>query len=381
MLLPFLFSWRAKFTDADHQTPNMSNFVNHRRNIYRRNRRLKTARTNSRDARMRPREPLVGSLLSAIALTATKAQSVDDICYGPLEPGAYFSNYERQIYCDPIDEARRKCAASYLAGGDGACVGISGGASGGCYSGRQGVLVRDPISQESASAIVPCAPSTPPPPPPPEALCAQAQVPTTPVQCAATADVLLVVDSSSSVLDIRSQMTQFMKAIAARFDLDPSQPAHSPRLGIILFNGPPGRLDDFAQEDVATVLVPLTTDAAQIDGAIDSRPIPSGTTCISCGLLRAQQTLAARADGAARPLAPAIVVVLTDGQQTVGGDDQTAIAAASRVKADGHVMMTIGFGDAQRQTMEAMASPPAASYALDAYTLSSACPPQPQLLP
>lgn len=160
-----------------------------------------------------------------------------------------------------------------------------------------------------------------------------------------------------------------MRSLTAQFMLDPASPAGTPRVGIVTFNGPPiGRLEDFTEAEASRLLVGLTSNGAQINAAITSRPMSTGTTCISCGLLRAQQHLQA----ARRPNALGVVIVLTDGAQTVGGDDFTAIEYANRVKADGHTVFTIGFGQAVRNVMEQMASVPASAYALDAYTLTRA---------
>ena len=201
-------------------------------------------------------------------------------------------------------------------------------------------------------------------------LCHQAQIPTTPVLCSATIDLLLVADGSSSVQDIHSQVTAFMQTLTNLFALDTAAPDATPRVGIITFNGPPitsGGIN-FAEEQAA-MLVNLTADTAAIMQALDTRPASQGLTCISCGLLLAQRHLAEFQ----RPGALGIVLVLTDGQQTIGGNDQTAIQYAANVRADGHTVYTIGFGEARQQVMEQMASQPAATYALNAYGLTSAC--------
>ena len=202
-------------------------------------------------------------------------------------------------------------------------------------------------------------------------LCHQAQIPTTPVLCSATIDLLLVADGSSSVQDIHSQVTAFMQTLTNLFALDTAAPDATPRVGIITFNGPPitsGGIN-FAEEQAARMLVNLTADTAAIMQALDTRPASQGLTCISCGLLLAQRHLAEFQ----RPGALGIVLVLTDGQQTIGGNDQTAIQYAANVRADGHTVYTIGFGEARQQVMEQMASQPAATYALNAYGLTSTC--------
>jgi hypothetical protein len=67
---------------------------------------------------------------------------------------------------------------------------------------------------------------------------------------------------------------------------------------------------------VATTLVDLTSDRSLIEQRLASRPPSSGQTCISCGLEKAQDMLRTNA----RPAALVIVLLITDGAQTVGGD-------------------------------------------------------------
>ena len=56
--------------------------------------------------------------------------------------------------------------------------------------------------------------------------------------------------------------------------------------------------------------------------------------------------------------------LLTDGVQTVGGDDNTAIAAANAAKAAGTKVVVVAFGDVSLVTISQMASWPASTYAL-----------------
>lgn len=184
--------------------------------------------------------------------------------------------------------------------------------------------------------------------------------------CSATLDVVLVVDASSSVADIHLEVNQFIHALRSRFAFTSS--GGGPRFAVVTFNGPPmSHLQDFDEAEAARLLMNLTGDTGRMHGAIDGRPASSGTTCISCGLLRAHQHLAAFGRPTARP----VVVVLTDGSQTVGGDDLTVIEYAANLKATGNTVVTVGFGDALQTVMEQMASAPAALYAIDAYGQNS----------
>ena len=85
-----------------------------------------------------------------------------------------------------------------------------------------------------------------------------------------------------------------------------------------------------------------------------------GHTSISDGLAKGLQVL----HGVfARAGVPKMLLLLTDGRQTVDGDDATAIAQAEAVKAAGVHVVAAGFGGADAATMKAIASAPASENA------------------
>ena len=65
----------------------------------------------------------------------------------------------------------------------------------------------------------------------------------------------------------------------------------------------------------------------------------------------------------ARADVPRTLLLLTDGVQTVDGNDDTAIAKAAAVKQDGVSIVAVGFGGANEQTMRAIASAPSSDFA------------------
>ena len=110
----------------------------------------------------------------------------------------------------------------------------------------------------------------------------------------------------------------------------------------------------------ATVLTPLTGSMGAVDAALDAYATGGGTS-ISDGLAEALAQL----DGASgRPGALRVVVLLSDGKQTVDGDDATAIAQAHVLKTAGAVdLFAVGFGSADAATIEAIASEPPSQFA------------------
>ena len=58
------------------------------------------------------------------------------------------------------------------------------------------------------------------------------------------------------------------------------------------------------------------------------------------------------------------MILLSDGVQTVGGNDNTAVAAARVIKDAGTKLIAVGFGDVSLYTLSRVASWPASTYAL-----------------
>jgi Mg-chelatase subunit ChlD len=144
-------------------------------------------------------------------------------------------------------------------------------------------------------------------------------------------------------------ISQVMKGIVASFDMDVNN-THSPRVGIVTFNGPAvgsnARLA-FDSEAVTQIVSDLSADKNALTDAIDRRPNAEGMTCISCGLDVAYQMLLSRKRTAALP----VIVLLTDGSQTAGGDDNTAIQMANVVKDHGIKVFAFLYGDGAQATM------------------------------
>ena len=145
----------------------------------------------------------------------------------------------------------------------------------------------------------------------------------------------------------------------------------------------------------ADTLIGLSGDSAAVRAAIDGASAAGGGTSVSDGLalgLSVIQGTAARAD------VPSTILLLTDGVQTVDGNDQTAIAQAAVVKNAGVSIVSVGFGGARTSTINAIASQPTSDFAyfgsdmeairahfgggaLCELTLAPKAPPQPTLPP
>ena len=143
------------------------------------------------------------------------------------------------------------------------------------------------------------------------------------------ADVVLVVDTSDSMLDDsragRSKLAAAVDA-AGRFVRLMDYPAGD-STGVLAFN---------AQ---ATVVLPLSHDRDAILAALDRLPQASGTR-IDLGLIAARQVLAGPQRTAANA---AVVILLTDGRPT-GTTASAVLEAADPLHQDGAIVYSIGIG-------------------------------------
>ena len=89
----------------------------------------------------------------------------------------------------------------------------------------------------------------------------------------------------------------------------------------------------------------------------------TGSTCTSCGILKAHTP--AGEPPAARG---GIVVLMTDGQQTVGGNDNDAIDVPNYLQNDGYTV--VATTTATVSVMQAMATAPPEVHALDAQRMT-----------
>ena len=127
-------------------------------------------------------------------------------------------------------------------------------------------------------------------------------------------------------------MTDWLKLFVRSFELNPDSDC-TPRIGIVVFNGPPigctsatvnaacQQFYPYTEWVTALVDEPVAEEQTLIR-AIDARQQARDMTCISCGLeVGASLLRKFRRDGAL----PGLLILLTDGRQTAGGTDQKAI--------------------------------------------------------
>ena len=181
--------------------------------------------------------------------------------------------------------------------------------------------------------------------------------------CAATQDVVLVIDNSYSVAGRHNDISEWMRQFIGLYDLTKDDP-RSPQIGVVTFNGCVGCSSSQSVE----VIYPVSNDEAALLDAINTRQDPDPQmpmTCISCGINVAVQMLSAFGQADNMPL----VLLLTDGEQTVLGGDEAAVYAAEQAKAQGVKLVSLSLGRALQDTMDRIASLPTETYSRKADTV------------
>ena len=184
--------------------------------------------------------------------------------------------------------------------------------------------------------------------------------------CAARLDYVLVIDNSYSLLPSFDVINDFLTKFVDNFKVNTEDDALSPKLSIVTFSG----CGSCSKEESAQVLYPLTSDMDALRRIIGARPKPDidmPFTCISCGLELANSMRQFTGREDAKP----VMLLLSDGIQTIHGPSQEAIDVATEVKATGVELLTLAMGDSNEYTMDTMASSPPEVYAHTAQTVQA----------
>ena len=149
--------------------------------------------------------------------------------------------------------------------------------------------------------------------------------------CVAQLELVLVLDKSGSVRSAQSSILDFAREIVSQFALSPT----AAQIGVVEFSND------------GDTLIGLSGDVTAVQAAIDSASAAGGGTSVSDGLALGLSVIQGTA---ARAGVPSTILLLTDGVQTVDGNDQTAIAQAAVVKNAGVSIVSVGFGGARTST-------------------------------
>jgi Mg-chelatase subunit ChlD len=162
---------------------------------------------------------------------------------------------------------------------------------------------------------------------------------------------VLVLDKSGSMWYYHSQLKDFARSVLHQFKIGPDSTAmalveFSSNSRVLRVGGTSG----------------LSYDAAALEQEISEMDAPRGMTNIEAGLEKGLEVMLGTNS---RPnVRHRIMILLTDGEQTVGGGTPAAIEKAKQIKAEGDLtLISVGFGGVKETTVQALASAPASENA------------------
>jgi len=167
--------------------------------------------------------------------------------------------------------------------------------------------------------------------------------------CQTPADVVLVVDSSSSIhpRDFREHVKPFLKNLVEGFNIGPGQ--NDSRVGMMLFS---------SRNYLQFYLRSYKTDKG-VQDAIQRARFRGGDTYTHKALAFAKRIMFAQRYGA-RPGVAKLAVVLTDGQSV---NAKATLAEADRLRATGVDVFAVGVGEGvDAHELQAMASQPSENF-------------------
>jgi len=184
--------------------------------------------------------------------------------------------------------------------------------------------------------VVPSPPAFPPSPPAPPAV---------PPPCSGQIDLVMVLDNSASVGAQRPDVLTFARQVVSFFTMG----ATAAQIGYVEFH------------DTVQTFSALTPSLSTISTALDNAPGVGSGTFLSGGIDQGQAVLTGTG---ARTGVPKVLILMSDGVQTVGGNDNTAISAATTAKNAGTKIIAVGFGGVSLTTLNAIATSPSSTHAL-----------------
>ena len=150
-----------------------------------------------------------------------------------------------------------------------------------------------------------------------------------PPPCQKPADVGFILDSSGSLTNHYDTEKEFVKALASAYNISSSQS----RVGVITFST--NAEHSIKMNDHYTM--------PSFETAVDNIPFYGGLTRIDLALRLAQQKMFTVENGA-RPELPNIIILLTDGSQTVAQGSEDPATIADELRVAGITIVVVGIG-------------------------------------
>lgn len=153
--------------------------------------------------------------------------------------------------------------------------------------------------------------------------------------CEAVVDVAFILDSSHSLEAQYQKEKNFLKKLAAVFGVS----SNGSRVGVITFS--------YRAE--LSIKLNSFTDLSSFNKAVDKIPLMNFTTRIDRALRLAQKDMF-RFENGGRVGVSKLIILLTDGSQTPGGDAEDPDMIADELRNAGIVILGVGIGSAVNET-------------------------------
>jgi secreted protein with Ig-like and vWFA domain len=153
--------------------------------------------------------------------------------------------------------------------------------------------------------------------------------------CEAIVDVAFILDSSGSLRREYQKEKNFLKTLAAMFGIS----SNGSRAGVVTFSF-------IAQHSIK---LNSFNDLDSFNKAVDDIPLMGSTTRIDRALRLTQRQMFTVENGG-RVGVTKLIILLTDGSQTPGGDAEDPDVIADELRNDGFVIIGIGIGSEVNQT-------------------------------
>lgn len=157
------------------------------------------------------------------------------------------------------------------------------------------------------------------------------------IKCNAIADVGFILDSSGSLAGSYNFEKDFLKSLAAAFGISK--------------NGPRASVITFSLIAELTIKFNEYFDIASFNDAVDAIPLMGRSTRIDRALRTAQNDMFQARNGA-RGNTPKILILLTDGSQTQGGENPADISKTLRQTGIHVIVVGIGSGINKAELLE-----------------------------
>jgi hypothetical protein len=148
-------------------------------------------------------------------------------------------------------------------------------------------------------------------------------------------DVAFILDSSHSLEAQYQKEKNFLKKLAAVFGVS----SNGSRVGVITFS--------YRAE--LSIKLNSFTDLSSFNKAVDKIPLMNFTTRIDRALRLAQKDMF-RFENGGRVGVSKLIILLTDGSQTAGGDAEDPDMIADELRNAGIVILGVGIGSAVNET-------------------------------